>query len=314
VAGAYDVTTQFNLLDALPPDVKEALGMAIEFADSPGNFLLDMADRLPVIKYVVDALNLFTGIRDKVVMAIDEYINGWSGGMVTTMHNLAQDVEMALRGLKAHNHLVVGTPAGGAVTVQDTLSDLTFTYAGVDYPYAQNANATANGTVTGLQLKLGGHAYDHGLRIGAILVDLVDNVALPQLTGELGGRALEPVGRLRRRGLVGVELHRQHLHRAAVHLQLHQRRRHRQAVREHPRRRGQDAGEQARFTGRARQPVGVRCQHAPCRAAWLVGPRRHGDGRPVVAVGSHRRGDHHAAGGLLRRRRLIARGPTPISA
>src|SRR5690242_11887093 len=58
VAGAYDVTTQFNLLDALPPDVKEAFSLAIEFADSPGNFLLDMADKLPVIKYVVDALNL----------------------------------------------------------------------------------------------------------------------------------------------------------------------------------------------------------------------------------------------------------------
>ena len=183
VAGAYDVTTQFNLLDALPPDVKEAFSLAIEFADSPGNFLLDMADKLPVIKYVVDALNLFTGIRDKVVMGIDEYINGWSGGMVMTMHNIAQDIEMALRGLKAHNHLVVGTPAGSAVMVQDTLTDLTFTYKGVDYPYAQHAKANANGTVTGLQLMLAAHSYDKGVNIGGVLVDLIDNVALPQLTG-----------------------------------------------------------------------------------------------------------------------------------
>src|SRR4051794_24405843 len=41
VSGGYDVTTQFNLLDALPPDVKEALSLALELADSPGQFLLD---------------------------------------------------------------------------------------------------------------------------------------------------------------------------------------------------------------------------------------------------------------------------------
>src|SRR5262249_25019002 len=124
-----------------------------------------------------------TGIRDKVVMGIDEYINGWSGGMVMTMHNIAQDIEMALRGLKAHNHLVVGTHAGSAVMVQDTLTDLTFTYKGVDYPYAQHAKGNANGTVTGLQLMLAAHSYDKGVNIGGVLVDLIDNVALPQLTG-----------------------------------------------------------------------------------------------------------------------------------
>ena len=34
-----------------------------------------------------------------IVMAIDEYINRWSGGMVTVMHNLSAELEMALRGL-----------------------------------------------------------------------------------------------------------------------------------------------------------------------------------------------------------------------
>src|SRR5262249_55866175 len=64
VAGRYDVTTQYNLLDALPPDVKNILQMALDFADSPGAFLLDQADKLPVIKYVIDAVNLFSGVRD----------------------------------------------------------------------------------------------------------------------------------------------------------------------------------------------------------------------------------------------------------
>src|SRR5207302_7703078 len=112
--------------------------MVIELADSPGNFLLDQADKIPVIKYVIDAINLFSGVRDKIVMAMDEYINNWSGGMVTTMHDLAQQLEMALRGLTMHNHIVVGKPdAMGNVSVDDTLVDLTFTWNGKPYAYAQ---------------------------------------------------------------------------------------------------------------------------------------------------------------------------------
>jgi hypothetical protein len=184
IAGSYDVTTQFNLLDALPPDVKEGLSLAIEFADSPGNFLLNMCDQIPVIKYVIDAINLFSGVRDKIVMGIDEYINGWSGGMVTTMHQLAQDLEMALRGLKAHNKLTLAAPdASGNVALQDTLVDLTFTYQGQDYAYGQDAHGTATAKYSGLKLTVPAHAYDHGVNFGHLLVDLVDNVALPNLTG-----------------------------------------------------------------------------------------------------------------------------------
>ena len=184
VAGTYDVTTKFDLLDALPPDVKTALDLVLELGDSPGNFLLDMADKLPVIKYVIDAVNLFSGVRDKIVMAIDEYINRWSGGMVTVMHKLSHDLEMALRGLSTHNRLVVGTPdATGKVSVDDTLLDITFTWNGQPYSYAQNAHATFTATATGLQLTLPAHGYDRGLDFGGVLVDLIDNVALPQLTG-----------------------------------------------------------------------------------------------------------------------------------
>ena len=184
VAGTYDVTTQFNLLDALPPDVKTALDLVLELGDSPGKFLLDMADKLPVIKYVIDAINLFSGIRDKIVMAIDEYINTWSGGMVTVMHNLSAQLEMALRGLSTHNKLVVGTPdAAGKVSIDDTLVDITFHWNGKDYSYAQNAHSTFTATATGLQVMLPAHAYDRGLDFGGVLVDLIDNVALPELTG-----------------------------------------------------------------------------------------------------------------------------------
>jgi hypothetical protein len=171
-------------LDALPPDVKTALDLVLELGDSPGKFLLDMADKLPVIKYVIDAINLFSGIRDKIVMAIDEYINTWSGGMVTVMHNLSAQLEMALRGLSTHNKLVVGTPdAAGKVSIDDTLVDITFHWNGKDYSYAQNAHATFTATATGLQVMLPAHAYDRGLDFGGVLVDLIDNVALPELTG-----------------------------------------------------------------------------------------------------------------------------------
>ena len=184
IAGTYDVTTQFNLLDALPADVKTALDLVLEFGDSPGQFLLDMADKLPVIKYVIDAINLFSGIRDKIVMGIDEYIDRWSGGMVTVMHNLSHDLEMALRGLSTHNRLVVGTPdATGKVAIDDTLLDLTFHWNGHDYAYAQNAHASFSATAQGLKVTLPAHGYDRGLDFGGVLVDLIDNVALPQLTG-----------------------------------------------------------------------------------------------------------------------------------
>jgi len=184
IAGTYDLTTQFNLLDALPPDVKTALDLVLELGDSPGKFVLDMADKLPVIKYVIDAINLFSGIRDKIVMAIDEYINNWSGGMVTVMHNMSAQLEMALRGLSTHNKLVVGTPdATGKVSIDDTLVDISFHWNGKDYAYAQNAHATFTATASGLQVMLPAHAYDRGLDFGGVLVDLIDNVALPQLTG-----------------------------------------------------------------------------------------------------------------------------------
>jgi hypothetical protein len=182
--GTYDVTTQFNFEDALPPDVEEGVKLALEFTNSPGTFLLDMADRIPVIKYVVDAINLFSGIKAKIVMGIDGYINDWSGGMVTTMKGLSMDVEMALRGLKSENTLVVGKPdASGNVMVQDILTQLVFTYQGTDYFYPQGAKALAPGTAKGLMLHVNGHTYDKGVRVGGMLVDLIDNVALPQLTG-----------------------------------------------------------------------------------------------------------------------------------
>jgi hypothetical protein len=178
------VTTQFNLLDALPPDVETALNLVLELGDSPGKFLLDMADKLPVLKYVIDAINLFSGVRDKIVMGIDEYIDRWSGGMVTVMHDLTHDLEMALRGLTTHNRVVLSAPdAAGHVTVDDTLLDLTFTWNGKKYSYPQNAHANFMATATGLQLMLPAHGYDRGLDFGGVLVDLIDNVALPQLTG-----------------------------------------------------------------------------------------------------------------------------------
>ena len=168
----------------IPPDVKTALDLVLELGDSPGKFVLDMADKLPVIKYVIDAINLFSGIRDKIVMAIDEYINNWSGGMVTVMHNLSAQLEMALRGLSTHNRLVLGAPdAAGHVAVDDTLLDITFHWNGHDYAYAQNAHSTFDATASGLKLTLPTHAYDRGLDFGGVLVDLIDNVALPQLTG-----------------------------------------------------------------------------------------------------------------------------------
>jgi hypothetical protein len=184
IAGTYDVTTQFNLLDALPADVHAALGLVLEFADSPGNFVLDMAGKIPVIKYVIDAINLFSGVHDKIVHAMDEYINRWSGGMVTTMHKLSSDLEMALRGIATHNRLVVGAPdAAGNVMIADTLVDITFRWNGHDYAYPQNANATVTAKLQGLQLAVPAHGYDRGLDFGGVLVDLIDNVALPQLTG-----------------------------------------------------------------------------------------------------------------------------------
>jgi hypothetical protein len=182
--GTYDVTTKFDLVDALPPDVEEAVRMALSFTNSPGGFILDMAGKIPVIGYIVDAINLFGGIRDKITMGIDEYINRWSGGMVTTMHDLSVDVEAALKGLKSTHRLVLSKPdAAGNLAVQDTLRQLVFTYKGVDYFYPQNANAMASATYTGLQLKVAAHTYDKGVRFGGMLVDLIDNVALPQLTG-----------------------------------------------------------------------------------------------------------------------------------
>ena len=184
IDGTYDVTTQFNLLDALPTDVHDALALVLELADSPGNFLLDQADKLPVIKYVIDAINLFSGVRAKIVMAIDEYVNRWSGGMVTVMHNLSQQLEMALRGLSTHQRLVIGVPdASGNVSVQDTLVDLTFHWQGQDYAYPQNAKGMLTAKAQGLQLALPAHPYDRGLDFGGVLVDLLDGVALPQLTG-----------------------------------------------------------------------------------------------------------------------------------
>src|SRR5207302_3244663 len=108
--------------------------------------VLDMADKIPVIKYVIDAINLFSGVRDKIVHAIDEYINRWSGGLVTTMHRLSSDLEMALRGISTHNRVTLGTPdAAGNVMVDDVLVDLTFHWNGHDYAYAQNAHATVTG-------------------------------------------------------------------------------------------------------------------------------------------------------------------------
>jgi hypothetical protein len=73
--------------------------------------------------------------------------------------------------------------AAGNVTVQDSLVDLTFTYQGQDYPYPQNANGTATAQFSGLKLTIPTHTYDHGLNFGHLLLDLVDNVALPNLTG-----------------------------------------------------------------------------------------------------------------------------------
>ena len=248
VAGTYDVTTKFDLLDALPPDVKTALDLVLELGDSPGSFLLDMADKLPVIKYVIDAINLFSGVRDQIVSAIDEYINRWSGGMVTVMHKLSSDLEMALRGLSTHNRLVVGTPdATGKVSIDDTLLDLTFTWNSKPYTYAQNAHATFSATVTGLQIMLPAHGYDRGLDFGGVLVDLIDNVALPQLTGvsslgalanqlvECGGVAdwvwgyigNTHIGNTYLSSYISIERHRQAVHQRA---QRGRRRRREQAV------------------------------------------------------------------------------------
>jgi hypothetical protein len=182
--GTYDTVTQFNFLDALPPDVEAAIKLALEFTSSPGDGLLDVADQIPVIKYVVDAIDLFSGIRAKIVMGINDYINDWSGGMLTTMQQLSMDIESALRGLKSKNHLVFAKPDGsGNMVVQDTLVELIFTYQGTDYFYPQNANAMTTATLKGLQLSIAGHTYDKGVRVGGMLVDLIDNVALPQLTG-----------------------------------------------------------------------------------------------------------------------------------
>jgi hypothetical protein len=184
IAGTYEVTTQFDLLDALPPDVESALALVLELGDSPGAFLLDMADKLPVVKYVIDAINLFSGVRNQIVMAIDEYINRWSGGMVTVMHNLSHDLEMALRGLSTHNRLVLSAPdASGNLTVDDTVLDVTFHWNGHDYAYAQNAHASFTATAQGLKVTLPAHGYDRGFDFGGVLVDLIDNVALPELTG-----------------------------------------------------------------------------------------------------------------------------------
>jgi hypothetical protein len=158
--------------------------LALEFTDSPGAFLLDAADQLPVIKYIIDAINLFSGIRDQITMAIDEYINRWSGGMVTVMHGISQDVEMALRGLKSKHSLVLGKPDGsGNMSASDTLTQLVFTYQGTDYFYPQNAHASTAAHLRGLQLSIDAHTYDKGVRFGGMLVDLIDNIALPQLTG-----------------------------------------------------------------------------------------------------------------------------------
>jgi hypothetical protein len=184
IAGQYDVETQFNFLDTLPPDVETALQLALEFANSPGSFVLDMAGRLPVVKYVVEAIDLFSGIRNAITMGIDEYINRWSGGMVSVMHQMSIDLTMGLRGLKSHNHLVIGPPdAMGNASVQDTLVDLTFSYQGTDYRYPQGAKATTNGLIAGLKVKIAAHPYDKGVRFGGILLDIVDNIALPALTG-----------------------------------------------------------------------------------------------------------------------------------
>src|SRR5262249_24515130 len=153
--GTYSVATKFDLLDALPADVKAALDLVLEFGDSPGSFLLDVADKIPVIKYVIDAINLFSGVDDKIVMAIYVYINRWSGGMVAVMQNLTGQVEKALRGISTHNRVVVGTPdATGKDSIDDTLLDITFTWNGKPYTYAQNAHGTFTATVTGLQLMM----------------------------------------------------------------------------------------------------------------------------------------------------------------
>jgi len=184
IAGKYDLTSQFNLLDALPDDIKAAIEGALSFADSPGAFLLNQAGKLPVIKYVIAAIDLFSGIHDTVVKQIDDYLNSWSGGLLTTMHGISQDIEGALRGLKMHNRWTINTvSAANTAEVNDTLTSLTFTYQGTDYDYPQNAVGTATGLKAGFKFTLPAHTYNKGVNIGGILVDLIDNVALPQLTG-----------------------------------------------------------------------------------------------------------------------------------
>jgi hypothetical protein len=56
-------------------------------------------------------------------------------------------------------------------------------WIGVAHPYPQRAHALAVAHAEGLKLGLPAHEYDRGLMFGAIIVDLLDNVALPELTG-----------------------------------------------------------------------------------------------------------------------------------
>lgn len=184
VAGTYLVTTQFDLRDALPDEVSTPLNLVLKLAESPGAFMLELAGNIPVVKYVIEAIKLFSGVHEKVVMAIDEYINRWSGGLATTASDLSTEIQAALKGLKAHHRIELGEPdAAGKLTAVDTLLDLTFTYKGKDYAYPHNARATLTGTVAGNKVTLAAHTYDRGVNVGGLLVDLIDNVALPQLTG-----------------------------------------------------------------------------------------------------------------------------------
>src|SRR5262249_41776122 len=118
------------------------------------------------------------------VSAIDDFCNQNTGSMFTAMHGIADSVEMALRSMKAHNHILVGTPAAdGTVSVADTLTDISFSYNGVDYPAPQGAVASVSAKALGLQIQLPGHTYNQNVKLGTLMLDLVDNVFLAQLTG-----------------------------------------------------------------------------------------------------------------------------------
>ncbi len=184
ITGTYQVTTSYNLEQALPTDVGNGLNLVLELSANPGAFLLDdVAGQIPVIKYVVDAIDLFSGVRNSIITDINNDLNTWSDGLVSTLMTLSNDITNALMGLKAKNTIVIVAAPGGGYTVTDTLTALTFTYQTDEHDYAQGATATTTATYSGLKLVIAGHTYNQGVRIGTILLDLIDNVALPDLTG-----------------------------------------------------------------------------------------------------------------------------------